>query len=566
MKKVFFTLSIAALILPACQRIDDYSSPRLIVENTQLSSIPEVLAERSDDRIVLEFDRTVDESTLNLLSLTDYTETMPAVLHGSIQGAQFYLDRENASRVILDVSSLDRSCPIPVTLIYDSKPAPLLAHMMLNPNSSVGMIAGDGKKCSAAISDIHLNDFRSKAGGWAWFDKNQDYLINFIDTLIENKEQYRELVLLGDVIDEIVTPLPLDCFAMPDGTVVTEKDYFGLIAVANIEIIKKFRELQEKGIRLIYVPGNHDSGIDEDDVHKIFGPETVFVSDARGLGSYVPEYASEITMEHGHRYDVFNAPDRVSNIGIDNVTEGNAFMGPQYFITRISATNGYLVKTPGGIYGNYTLKELGFDEKFIREVSEDDSQKGNDVDNLFLTRLVWNTIAQAKYFPGLETAEIPTGLNGLTRGYMASQYSFLGDDPAPELYRSMYLQSEWEKRLKLNNAPTGFPFLLGAFLSVVSSIDTYAVRWLSRHDTKHRIFIWGHTHKPLMTAENGTGGSGAYIYANTGAWVDDGVSGEENRSFTTIYYGKDGYIQVCLKQMCKDGSVRDLYNPLWLKR
>ena len=171
-------------------------------ESAGFSFIPGVLAERSDDKIILEFDREVDDGILDLLRLTGYTETMPAELPESLPDARFVLDRENGNRVILDVSLLDRSTPIPATLIYDNKTEPVLAHIMLSEEPSPDKLPGGEKSYSAVISDIHLNDYRSQQGGWAWFDKNRDYLINFLDRLIENKEKYRELVLLGDVVGE----------------------------------------------------------------------------------------------------------------------------------------------------------------------------------------------------------------------------------------------------------------------------------------------------------------------------------------------------------------------------
>ena len=572
MKKTFLSLSLAALLLSACKTLDDleryYNTHIILDEEAEMSVIPGVLVERDDDKIVLEFDRDIDEDILDLLRLTDYTEAAPMVLPESLPGVRFYIDPEDEDNVIVDVSQLDRTSPRPVTLIYKNDDEPALAHMMLVRDSSDDSAPGNGKSHSAVISDIHLNDARSIEKGWSWCNKNQEALIDYLDKLIENKEQYRELVLLGDVIDEYVTPVPYATFARPDGTVVTEKEYFGLIAEANESIFDKFEELQAAGIKLIYVPGNHDCGLDADDVHKLFGPDAVFVSDVRGLGSYVPEYASEITMEHGHRYDVMCAPDMLSNIGIDEVTEDNAFLGAQYFVTRIAATHDYQAKKPDDNLGRFSLKDLGIDEARVQEAaaSNGEPSSGDDEFNLFVTKAVWNVIALAKDVPGLETMAVPTGVSGLTGEYVASQYSYLGNDPKPELYGSMYLQSEWKKRLERNNAPSGFPFLLGAIMCEVPYMDANAVSWIAERDNDHRIFIWAHTHNPMMMAERFDGRNRGYIYANTGSWVDDGVSRYNTRSFVDLYFGKDGYIQVRLRQMSEDGDIEDLYNPLWLKK
>lgn len=572
MKKAFLSLFLAALLFPACHTLDvleRYFDTHIILDKeAEMSVIPGVLVERYDDKIVLEFDDEVDEDIFDLLSLTDYTETMPAVLPESLPGVRFNIDPEDNSKVVVDVSALDRTSPRPVSLIYDKEDAPVLAHMMLVKDSSTGSLPGSRKSHSAVISDIHLNDARSIENGWSWCNRNQGALLDYMDILIENKEQYRELVLLGDVIDEYVTPVPYATFARPDGTVVSEKEYFRLIADANRAIFDKFEELQSAGIKLIYVPGNHDCGLDADDVHELFGPDAVFVSDVRGLGSYVPEYASEITMEHGHRYDVMCAPDMLSNIGKDNVTEDNAFLGAQYFVTRIAATHDYLAKKPEDNIGRFSLKDLGIDEELVHEAAAQDGESSSSDDdfNLFVTRAVWNVIGLAKDVPGLDTLHIPTGVSGLTGKYVASQYSFLGEKPEPELYKSMYVQNEWKKRLKCNNAPSGFPFLLGAIMCEVPYMDANAVSWIAERDNDHRIFIWAHTHNPMMMAERFDDKTRGYIYANTGSWVDDGVSRYSTRSFVNLYFGKDGYIQVCLKQLSEDGSTRNIYSPLWLKK
>ncbi len=573
MKKTFIPLCLAALLFSGCDFLKEleryYDTHIVLDENAEMSIVPGVLAERSsNDNIVLEFDDEVDSDILDLLRLTDYTETLPGILPESLPGVFFYVNPEDDNQVIIDISSLDCSTPKPVTLIYKNDKESQLAHIMLVDDSLSGKVLEGKKSYSAVISDIHLNDARSIANGWSWCNKNLDYLTAYLDSLIENKEIYRELILLGDVIDEYVTPVPYATFAKPDGTVVTEKEYFRLIADANKAVFDKFRELQSAGIKLIYVPGNHDCGLEDDDVRELFGPDAVFVHDARGVGSYMPEYASEITMEHGHRYDVICAPDMLSNIGTDSVTEENAFMGVQYFVTRVAATHDYLEKKTDDNMGRASLKDFGLSEDRVRKVTAGDAASSSESDdnNLFIMKSVWNVIGLAKDFPGLDTTAIPTGLNGLTKGYVPSQYSYLGDDPKPELYKSMYLQSEWQRRLELNNAPSGFPFLLGATMCEVPFLDAQAVSWIAKHDIDHRLFIWGHTHNPFVMAERFDGSNRGYIYANTGSWVDDGVSRYDTRSFVNLYFGKDGYIQVSLRQMGEDGSVENLYSPLWLKR
>lgn len=564
-------LLAATILLVCCNPLEDierYLDSHVIFdENAEMSVIPGVLVERSDDRLFLDFDNEVTEETLKGLRLVDYVEKVPGELPQSIPGVVFSINPENDNQVIVDFSSVDCGKSRPVTLISAGDEISM-AHMMLVHDSKSAVLQDGEKTHTAVISDIHLNDSRSQKYGWAWCRDNKQNLIDYLDYLIKNAGSYRELVLLGDIFDEFVTPVPYATFAREDGTPVSEKEYFDLIAEANREVIDKMKEVQESGIGLIYIPGNHDCGIDADDVHRIFGEKAEFVSDVRGLGTYLPEYASEITMEHGHRYDVMCSPDMFSNIGVDDVTADNAFMGPQYFTSRIGATHDYNEKKADDNLGDASLEDFNIDEEFVRNVANGipDNSVGSDDFNLFVTKAVWNVVTIAKYVPDLDKNPVPTGLHGLTRDYLPSQYSYLGADPEPELYSTMYKQKEWEERLKRNNAPSGFPYILGTIMCEIPYMDTFAVSWIAGHDTDHRLFVWGHSHNPMLMAELDDDRGRGYIYVNTGSWVDDSVSNFATRSFVDLYFGKDGYIQTSIKQIDKDGSVKNLYNPMWLKK
>ena len=69
-----------ALLLSSCETLDElecfYNTHIILDEEAEMSVIPGVLVERDDDKIVLEFDRDIDEDILDLLRLTDYTEAV----------------------------------------------------------------------------------------------------------------------------------------------------------------------------------------------------------------------------------------------------------------------------------------------------------------------------------------------------------------------------------------------------------------------------------------------------------------------------------------------------------
>ncbi len=65
-------------------------------------------------------------------------------------------------------------------------------------------------------------------------------------------------------------------------------------------------------------------------------PNIVQARDAKGLGTYYTGDRNEIAIEHGHRYEVFSAPDTVSNAELC----GNAdtILPAGYFYARYAAT------------------------------------------------------------------------------------------------------------------------------------------------------------------------------------------------------------------------------------
>lgn len=551
MKKGLF--AILGMIMVSCDPSVLLPTHTLMVNEEQMSTVSGVLVEQPYDVIELSFSDNVDESVLQHLRLVDYTNPVPTTLpKSSIAGVSFSLDPDEEEQVLLDCSELESSEPRAVTLVYENEEQFVTAHMMLVPDTAATAIYDEQKAYTAVISDIHLNDQRSMDGKWSWFIDNQPYLIEYLDNLIENKDKYKELVLLGDLFDEVVTPIPLPTFAV-NGLPVSEKDY--LRAIANVnenkEVLDKIKEVQSAGIQVIYVPGNHDSGVDEDLLHEFFGSGAKFVSDVQGLGSYI---SSDMLMEHSHRYDAICSPDPYSNIGIDDVTQDNAFMGIQYFSTRIAATHRQkgLVKAKLSDYGYASESDL------LAAVN----QSGSDEFNKWVMALVCNVVLIAKPVEGIDTMAIPTGLYGLTDDYVMDEYFYLSTKSEPLLYQTMWKQQEWERRLLHNNAPMDFSFLLGSIICEVPFTDAIAVDKLFGKDDTYKVVVFGHTHVPyLRIMERGDDEDG-YIYANTGSWVDENACSHPVRTAVEIYHGDQGR-QVRLLQMGKDYQLHKLSNALW---
>ena len=58
--------------------------------------------------------------------------------------------------------------------------------------------------------------------------------------------------------------------------------------------------------------GNHDMLLQESVLREAI-PNIIQIKDSEGLGVYYTGDRKEIAIEHGHRYDVFSAPDAVTN-------------------------------------------------------------------------------------------------------------------------------------------------------------------------------------------------------------------------------------------------------------
>ncbi len=552
MKKGLLAISLG-LMMVSCDPSVLLPTHTLMVDKEQMSTAPGVLVEQPYGVITLSFSDKADASVIRHLRLVDYTDQVPAILPpSSIEGVSFSVNKEDKSQVLLALTDLKSSDSRAVTLMYKNKEQFVTAHMMLVPDTAATVMYEEHNAYTAVISDIHLNDQRAMDGQWSWFIDNQPYLIEYLDHLIEHKDEYKELVLLGDLFDEEVTPLPLPTFAI-DGVEVSETEYLRAIARVeeNKEVLDKIKEVQSIGIQVIYVPGNHDSGLDENLLHEFLGNGAKFVEDVQGLGSYI---SSDVIMEHSHRYDILCSPDPYSNIGIDDVTQDNAFMGIQYFTTRIAATNRYrgLAKANLGDFGFASLSEL----------EAEAGRPGRDDFNKFILSLVCNVVLIAKHVEGIDTIPVPTGLYGLTSDYVLDEYFYQSTESEPLLYQTMWKQEEWERRLLHNNAPADFPFLLGAMICEVPFADAIAVNRLFGEDDTYKVVVFGHTHIPyLRIMEREDEG---YIYANTGSWVDENACSHPVRTAVEIYDGDQGR-QVRLVQMGKDYQLCKLSNALWTK-
>jgi UDP-2,3-diacylglucosamine pyrophosphatase LpxH len=257
--------------------------------------------------------------------------------------------------------------------------------------------------------------------------------------------------------------------------------YFKSIAKAEINrgIIEKFNQIANEGkIRLVYVPGNHDMHFSEA-IFKSLIPNGIWKGTSEGTGLYFPE--ERVVCEHGHNYDVFNAPDPLTTPG--------SILPPGYFISRIYATS--LV-----VHNEKTQYFLPMEK----------------MSNEMLYRTVWDIAVKALDIPDLDPDEecIVTGVDGYTGIYSINE--------SRDIYAEE-IDMNWIPRQKINGVflPTEDLNLVSTGIFASSSLENAAERQYFDMD-RADIVLFGHTHSVKLRKK--TSYSSEKIYANTGAWCE----------------------------------------------
>src|SRR5574344_1718019 len=201
--------------------------------------------------------------------------------------------------------------------------------------------AGSTRNKIVTISDLHIGI----DDNYAETVKNREILIQFLKRLHSTKD-VRELVIVGDFLDAWYLPV-----FYPNYTD-EEKFYKGVIS-NNQELIDELKHVIRSGIKLVYVPGNHDLTLEQKTLQEAI-PGIVQVSDAQGLGVYYTGDRKEIAIEHGHRYDVFSAPDRISNKELCG--NDNTILPAGYFYARYAAT--WVIEGKPNLEKNYPTIDI----------------------------------------------------------------------------------------------------------------------------------------------------------------------------------------------------------------
>jgi len=368
------------------------------------------------------------------------------------------------------------------------------------------------------ISDIHLGDQRSIDDGYGWNLGMKDTLVAFLDHVGINKLCDR-LIVAGDMIDEWVAPPAYPAFADRDSNIITEQQFFAGVVNANRSVFDKFRELKNSGIELVYIPGNHDMQLTVDDFTQVLpGLFTQARSaGADGMGEYQAD--KEVFIEHGHRYDIMNAP-YVGKNGVDGIA--GSILPPGFFVAKLAC--GARMQTGENVNPFKNIDDVSYNAG-------------------------WETIGAT-----FGQKDVATRTDGMTGTYSFDEYAyntcklFSGIDDTTEINDGWSVRT---LRLNARFEPTVTESFLSGFKSIYC--DKMALHVLEKTDFESRILVWGHSHTPELYLSTDSGEE--RVYVNTGCWVDGRICGKgNNATFCRITKTPDKLYEISLCRFYIDAA------------
>jgi UDP-2,3-diacylglucosamine pyrophosphatase LpxH len=334
------------------------------------------------------------------------------------------------------------------------------------------------------LSDLHLN----VNGSYSWLVDHADDLARFI-TDVNNRDDVAEVVILGDFVDQWVTPVK----DMPNTFIDV------LTATNNTAIVAALQGLcANPDVKVTYVTGNHDLlsfKAHNKAILRAAFPGLRIVSESPGMGAYTKNRV--IWAEHGHRYAMFNAPDTWSH------PDSHLPLG--YFISRLAATksveSGQVITTPDLL------------DQFVKtptETAEGSQPKithpGGAFSDAFIIGL-FNAIA------------LWCDVRPWDRFTMNDTDAFL-TDPRVLKVSLMYDQiySRWpfrQNRVSRIQAVLDDVGALGGAANLIFRMPPYL---RDKYPFTPRIIVFGHTHQATLQYHAGEVDT---IYVNSGTWIDN---------------------------------------------
>ncbi len=387
---------------------------------------------------------------------------------------------------------------------------------------------GNTRDKIVVISDLHLGIDDS----YTEMVENRPLLIEFLQRL-QSTTDVRELVIAGDFLDEWFLPVYYPSYT-------DESQFYKDVIANNLSVIDELNNVIASGIKLVYVIGNHDMTL-EADVLKEAIPDIVQSRDAEGLGAYYTGDRNEIVVEHGHRYDVFSAPDTVTNAELCG--NEDTILPAGYFYARYAAT--------------WVLEGRPKVEKDLPVVTDVPDKTDTDQYGAYIyysllkdisTRMTPNEGLDEKIFD-MHIAGFDDAYTYLDF-YPAQQAD--GTISAPVLFKN--IQRTWEERQTINNVkvPNSFIEAVAGTMNWEYFFKQAKAQYLDNPNESVDVVVFGHTHVPMYKdAGNGK------CYLNEGTWIDHNTDyPDATRTFAVITTGDK--TTAGLYKFMENGSVTDI--------
>jgi len=384
------------------------------------------------------------------------------------------------------------------------------------------------------ISDIHLgisDDFAEDVA-------NRPLLVEFLKRL-EKTADVKELVIAGDFLDEWYLPMSYPAYT-------DSSEFYRAVIKNNKVVIDELKNVMSRGIKLVYVPGNHDMTLGLDVLAEAL-PGIILACDAPGLGAYHTGCEGDAVIEHGHRYDVFSAPDSFSNKEL--CRNGSTILPPGYFYARYAAS--WIAEGKPKAAKNYP-KITGSDIPKKTDTDQYDAYLYHVMLSSEFSRMTPKEDWREKTFD--------VRIDGFSDSYsVEDMFPVLrgGVISAPVLYKNF--QRTWDERQKQNLVAVKVSFsdsVMGATGHKFCEQQAKA-QYLENKNRKINAVIFGHTHIPqYMKLENGK------VYINTGTWIDHNASCREGTSRTFAVIPRSDVKSARLYQYTKDGRAADISDSM----
>jgi UDP-2,3-diacylglucosamine pyrophosphatase LpxH len=146
------------------------------------------------------------------------------------------------------------------------------------------------------ISDVHLSsqalyDHPQKP---AWYDPqvHAPRLLGFMEKyILAHQARIKDVILLGDIFNTWVCPAR------------QSPPTYRQIFTANRAVVQKLKAIVKAGIGLFFIHGNHDFDVTAHDLIRAIP----------GIKPIKYYRTGRIHAEHGHRFDIFNKPDFITD-------------------------------------------------------------------------------------------------------------------------------------------------------------------------------------------------------------------------------------------------------------